>query len=69
MRWVKAALLIVAVAVLVLFACFVWPTKYRYDHVTINGTTIPVRFNRISGKGEIWDYETRWWYGTGDPVR
>lgn len=35
------------------FSTFVWPTIYRYDHMNLNGTVLPVRINRISGKTEI----------------
>ena len=37
----------------VCLAVFVWPTVYRYDHMDLNGTVLPVRIHRISGKTEI----------------
>jgi len=35
------------------FATFVWPTVYRYDHMNLSGTALPVRIHRFSGKTEI----------------
>lgn len=35
------------------FACYVWPTKYRYDHVTLSGSEYPVRTNRFTGETEF----------------
>lgn len=53
---IRAALLVVGAAVLMLFAVFVWPTKYRYDHmhVTTGDTSavMPVRIDRFTGRAE-----------------
>lgn len=43
----------VSVAGILLFIVTVWPTIYRYDHVNLKGTVLPVRINRVSGKTEI----------------
>jgi len=51
--WVLAAL---AAAV---FLVTVWPTRYRYEHVNLRGTVLPVRIDRFSGKTEIL-YEEGW---------
>lgn len=37
-----------------LFAFYVWPTMYRYDHMGRgSGYTYPVRIHRVSGKAEM----------------
>ena len=35
------------------FAAFVWPTLYRYDHISTNGDTYPVRINRLNGDADM----------------
>jgi hypothetical protein len=35
------------------FGWFVWPSRYRYDHMSIRGTMLPVRIDRLSGKTEV----------------
>ncbi|MCY2928593.1 MAG: hypothetical protein NTV86_03700 [Planctomycetota bacterium] len=35
----------------------VWPTPYRFDHITERGSVYPVRINRFSGKTEILNNE------------
>lgn len=32
---------------------FVWPTRYRYDHIKLNASDLPVRIDRLTGKTEI----------------
>ena len=46
---------VVLIAVL-LFACFVWPTRFRYSSV---GET-PVRFDRFTGHGEHFEVGHGW---------
>ena len=37
-----------------LFAAFVWPTLYRYDHLDIGeGRSFPIRINRFNGHAEV----------------
>ena len=48
----------VLVALLVLgfvlaFVAWVWPTPYRYDHLTTDGSTYPVRINRWNGDADM----------------
>jgi hypothetical protein len=47
-----------AVAVIA-YAIFVWPTIYRYDHMNLRGTVLPVRVHRITGRTEIL-YRSGW---------
>jgi hypothetical protein len=35
------------------FALAVWPTSWRYDKITYDGDTYPVRINRFTGRAEI----------------
>ncbi|MGH9705133.1 MAG: GGDEF domain-containing protein [Candidatus Acidiferrales bacterium] len=35
-----------------LFAWFIWPTRYRYDHIKMGSYTFPVRIDRLSGRTE-----------------
>lgn len=46
-----------------LFLMHVWPTRYRYDHLRACGGTYPVRFDRFTGVGEVFDGAWR----VGDP--
>ncbi|HXR40662.1 MAG TPA: hypothetical protein VN776_16280 [Terracidiphilus sp.] len=41
------------VAVLVVFGLFVWPTRYRYDHMKLDANDYPVRISRLTGETEI----------------
>ena len=40
-------------ALLATLAAFVWPTRWRYDHMTVGDDTYPVRIDRISGHADI----------------
>lgn len=44
-------------------AVFVWPTRYRYDHVQIGRVTLPVRMDRITGRSEVFSPMTKTWSG------
>lgn len=35
------------------FLGYVWPTRWRYDHMTDEGETYIVRIDRISGEAEV----------------
>ena len=49
----KQNLILIAIIVLVFIGIFVWPTLYRYSHITLQGRTYPVRVHRITGRTEI----------------
>jgi hypothetical protein len=34
-------------------AVFAWPTRWRYDHMTVGEDTYPVRIDRITGHADI----------------
>ena len=35
------------------FATYVWPTRWRYDHMTVDGGIVPVRMDRFSGDADM----------------
>ena len=37
------------VVVAIAFAVYIWPTRWRYDHMTTDGNFVPVRIDRFSG--------------------
>ena len=47
---------------LMLVACFafVWPSLYRYDHMTVDGDVYPVRIQRVTGHADILLPEQGW---------
>ena len=50
--------------ILIGVAVFVWPTRYRYDHMGIVGNNFPIRTDRLSGKTEWAD--PRGWHAIGN---
>lgn len=43
---------LIAVLVVGLFAWFIWPTRYRYDHAKFGPMDVPIRIDRLSGRTE-----------------
>jgi len=50
MRLVRWLLLLAIVAA---FATYVWPTRYRFDHMTVDGNLVPVRIDRFNGDSDM----------------
>ena len=50
---VRTLLLVFTLALLAIGAVFVWPTMWRYDHFTTEGSTFPVRIHRFTGRTEM----------------
>ena len=44
---------LIVVAITGLFLLYVWPTRFRYDHMTVDGNLVPVRIDRISGDADM----------------
>lgn len=40
-------------AALAAFAAYVWPTRWRYDHMTVSGDDCPVRMDRFNGNADV----------------
>lgn len=57
MRVVQTAVAVlrtlIVIALASLFLLYVWPTRYRYDHMTVDGNLVPVRIDRISGDSDM----------------
>lgn len=47
--FVPLALIVLAIA----FVLCVWPTRWRYDHMTVEGDFVPVRVDRITGRADM----------------
>ncbi len=41
------------IAIVVGFVLYVWPGRYRYDHVSVEGSTYPVRIDRLNGNADM----------------
>jgi hypothetical protein len=54
---VRTLLLLALVAA---FASFVWPTRWRYDHMTVDGDLVPVRIDRFSGEADMLVPDSGW---------
>jgi hypothetical protein len=53
----------------IVFALFIWPTAYRYDHMELGaGRSLPVRINRFTGFAEVL-YPSGWKAPTQEPNR
>ena len=50
MRIIRWLLLLAIVAA---YALFVWPTRFRYDHLTTDGNLVPVRIDRFNGNADM----------------
>ena len=49
-RVLRALLLLLIAAAFVLF---VWPTRWRYDHMAVDGNMVVVRIDRVSGNADM----------------
>lgn len=49
-RWLGPVLWVGA---LLLFAVYVWPTRWRYDHMTVEGNIVMLRMDRFSGAADM----------------
>jgi hypothetical protein len=44
---------VLLLALVVAFVLVVWPTRYRYDHLSTDGNTYPVRIDRLNGNADM----------------
>jgi hypothetical protein len=51
---------VLLLALLTAFVAFVWPTRFRYDHMTFDGDLVPVRIDRFSGNAEMLVPDSGW---------
>ena len=42
------------------FLAFVWPTRWRYDHITVDKDTYRLRVERLTGHADILVPEMGW---------
>lgn len=59
--WGLAILLLLAA-----YAVYVWPTRFRYDHVSYDGNTYPVRTDRFTGDSDMLVPDQGWVPVEGD---
>lgn len=67
----RAAAVTCLVSAILVFAAallwFVWPTRYRYDHLVGSGqSSVPVRIDRLTGRAEMLGYQG--WSPLGSPT-
>lgn len=66
-RVLRAVLIrLVLLALALGFALYVWPTRYRYDHLNSEGSTYPVRIDRITGDADMLVPDQGWVPVEGD---
>lgn len=53
-------LLLLVLVVALAFAVFVWPSRWRYDHITVQQDRYLVRIERLTGRTEILVPELGW---------
>jgi hypothetical protein len=49
----KIVIIGIATAIVIIVGLFVWPTRYRYDHLTEEKNIYPIRIDRLTGRTEI----------------
>ena len=51
---------VVVLAIAWVFAVYVWPTRFRYDHVVTDNEDYPVRIDRLTGEAEMLTPDDGW---------
>jgi len=51
---------LVLLALALAFVAYVWPTRYRYDHVLTDNEDYPVRIDRLTGDAEMLTPDDGW---------
>ena len=57
---IRRLLALLLLALMLAGVAFVWPSLYRYDHMTVDGDVYPVRIHRITGHADILLPEQGW---------
>jgi len=57
---IRRLLALLVLALMLAGVAFVWPSLYRYDHMTVDGDVYPVRIHRITGHADILLPEQGW---------
>jgi hypothetical protein len=66
-RRILRVLFTLAVALLLTaFLVYVWPTRFRYDHVSVDGNLYPVRIDRFTGDSDMLVPDQGWVPVEGD---
>jgi hypothetical protein len=63
LQWLRNLAVLLLLAAL---AVYVWPTRFRYDHVSVDGNTYPVRIDRFTGDGDMLVPDQGWVPVEGD---
>ncbi len=53
MKLLRAIRWLLFLALVGAFALYVWPTRFRYDHLTSDGNLVPVRIDRFNGNADM----------------
>jgi len=65
-RILSIALRVAVLLFLVAFVVYVWPTRFRYDHLSTDGDTYPVRIDRFTGDSDMLVPDQGWVPVEGD---
>lgn len=65
----KLILTCIAIAVLLMFAILLWTLRYRYDKISIRGSSLPIRTNRLTGRTQMYDPFTMNWISSDSSGR
>ncbi|MGH7740419.1 MAG: hypothetical protein ACRENS_00190 [Candidatus Eiseniibacteriota bacterium] len=63
LKWLRNVAVLALLAALIVY---VWPTRFRYDHVSVDGNTYPVRIDRFSGDSDMLVPDQGWVPVEGD---
>jgi hypothetical protein len=63
---IRVLIRLAIVLVVLAFLVYVWPTRWRYDHVSVDGNTYPVRMDRINGDSDMLVPDQGWVPVEGD---
>ncbi|MBI1798142.1 MAG: hypothetical protein HYR73_00465 [Candidatus Eisenbacteria bacterium] len=65
-RLLGALLRLAVLLLLAAFLVYVWPTRFKYDHLSTDGNTYPVRIDRFSGESDMLVPDEGWVPVEGD---